>query len=689
MANNSLTPKQIKDLEIALRAYHAEVQKTEDSQKALKSLTDDQRTLLESSLQSQTKATVELSTQISLLERMIKRQTELNTEKQKQSDIEKNNSLDKEKNQKKFSDTVEKDLKKMAGLHEDQAAALKQTLGLTKDLGKEVSDTTLKSAVFASTVTAAGVGAAGLGAVFGKLKTAFKGFSGKMGGFFKKGGGGRKWLAMLGLSKGGIWGNILAFDEMTKKVAKFTAQGLVYNNQIKNITNNNRILGATYEDVSDAIIALYKGTLNFTNFSKKTQNSLIRTVTLLKRFQVSMDDSTKLIKTFTSAINMSGPQADKALKDIAAAAMALKLSPAAAIAAMAKGMNDFVVYGDRAVSVFKGMLGASKALNIDVTKLNTLFGKSLDTFKGAADFAGRFNTAMSRDVVDTISLMRADLPERIRMIKKGFILAGKSIDQMNKWDRQFLANITTQGDVTAAVKLFRGSLDAYDEARDKAKAARHETELFAKRMAVTVTITEKMKALGRALAVAFLPMLQLVNKMLDGFLGSVTAANKLGSQISKATGGGVKGAAGGMLPLVTTGATALGGAWLGKKGMKWIFGKILKKGIGKMIGGAIGGLFGNVGGFFAGMAIGEVISAGISKIFSGKKTTNAGQRTIPGGSASSRQRIDTSRQNINTVNNTRSNNVTVALNVPAGANPQVAQSFRNFRDNLNSALAPT
>ena len=242
-------------------------------------------------------------------------------------------------------------------------------------------------------------------------------------------------------------------------------------------------IGLKSKDVSAAMNVLIQNVATFrqqlSSSDKTTTKAMLNMVAGLKKRGVAEADSGKAIDQFVKALGATPKMAMKSTTSLLTLAQSLNMSAGQAVKDFTSLMPDLATYGDNAVEVFARMSAQARATGIEVGKLNG-FAKKLDTFKGAAEFAQRFNAQLGGMYVSGIELAKMDLPDKITAIQTAFAKSGKSFNEFGKFEKLATAASLGVESVEMAARLLNAK-DDFEEANESIKtSAMSQGELRAK-----------------------------------------------------------------------------------------------------------------------------------------------------------------------------------------------------------------
>ena len=336
---------------------------------------------------------------------------------------------------------------------------------------------------------------------------------------------------------------------------KTTGANKDFARSLTNSYEETRKFGASVEETSAAMGALYTGFTDFTFQDKKTRESLTETATVLAKLGVSNQDFAASVQTMTKAMGMSADAAGQQMLNLEKFAEELGVAPNKLAADFAGAGNMLAKMGDQGVDAFKDLQIASKITGLEMQKILNIVD-NFDTFEGAATQAGKLNAALGGNFVNAMDLMmETDPAARFEMIRESILNTVGSFDEMGYQQKLFYRDALGLSDVGELALVLAGNMEAvtgevdrssqsYEDAAARAKEVASFQEqlnlMFAEMIPILTPIVDMMRE--------FLPILSpiakgigLVTKTLGGLL--VLSSPLYGiSQIFKVLSGDIDGA---------------------------------------------------------------------------------------------------------------------------------------------------
>ena len=251
----------------------------------------------------------------------------------------------------------------------------------------------------------------------------------------------RNWepFQMLGLDKK-VKERRKDYDNITAGIAKATGMGNMYNKTLRESFKELHKLGISFKEASNLIDPLHKNMSGFSDMlNKRLQHELLTTVGTLHQLGIDATTSGKLMDIFTKSLGKGMKPASNFLNKIAQVALELKVPLKDAFADFSSNIDRYIVYGaNKALKVFTNLQAIAKQTGISMSSLHGSIGKGLDTYEGAAKFAGRLNAVLKTNI-STVGLLAAKENERILIVKRALESTGKTFDEMGKYQQITIA----------------------------------------------------------------------------------------------------------------------------------------------------------------------------------------------------------------------------------------------------------
>jgi hypothetical protein len=350
---------------------------------------------------------------------------------------------------------------------------------------------------------------------------------------------------------------IAAFNKSTSSMGE-------YNKQIISVERNNIGLGISTQDSAKAFGSLLTGVTDFAHANAPVPAQLANTAAQMEKLGVSTDLTAK---TMESAMRVMGMSADESMElnnELAAMAIQMKLPIEQVTEGFNAAMPALAKFGRDAVDVFKKVQVASRSLGVSVGDLLTTMGQ-FDTFRGAAEAAGKLNAILGGDLLNSTELLMATEDERLRMVRESLNMSGRTFDSMNRFEKQAIASALGVSDISTATKMLTGDMDKFGAAAEANPLTKEEIE---ERIKKAQAVSEKFAETWRLFAISMYPIVEFfgmvfdklfeLNKLMKGTL--IPTILLVGGAIAFAT-GGLTALLGGVAVLAGAGGmwSALGG----------------------------------------------------------------------------------------------------------------------------------
>jgi len=242
-----------------------------------------------------------------------------------------------------------------------------------------------------------------------------------------------------------------AQDKAAVAFNRATGQAGSFNSQIAGLERSLFTAGISSEEAGQAVQSLFLNMTEFTEMSKREQESLGKTVAILNELGVSTDLVTKNLNFATKAMGMNAAQAEGLQRELFTFAQDLGVSANKIASDFAQFGDEIAALGANGVDAFRDLQVASKSLGMEMGDLLNLT-KQFDRFDTAAESVGRLNALLGGPFLNSVQMVSVTDPtERLRLLKQGIDRAGISFDQMDYYQRLTQKNQKLKSEITASV----------------------------------------------------------------------------------------------------------------------------------------------------------------------------------------------------------------------------------------------
>ncbi len=274
-------------------------------------------------------------------------------------------------------------------------------------------------------------------------------------------------------------------------------------------------IGLTAAESSAAVLALTNNAAffrkSFLATNKATAIFTAQQVAALSKIGVGAETSATSMNIFTKALKQPVSVANKSVMSLVNMADSLEINVGQAIQDFNAEMGNLAQYGDRAVEVFAELEAQAVATGVKVNALAT-YAKGLDTFKGAASVAQRFNAVLGGTFVSVTDLVHADPSEKINLMRDAMSRAGIDFETASRRMKMVIASAAGFSDVQTAAQVV-GSQDDFARARQGMKTSAMSQADFKQKIEATMTRAEIAKKGFSSLAGGMQQYVNVTRKM--------------------------------------------------------------------------------------------------------------------------------------------------------------------------------
>ena len=361
-----------------------------------------------------------------------------------------------------------------------------------------------------------------------------------------------------------------------------TKTGAVSKEFEKKVLETQRRLGKfslTTEDSAKGLGMLITSTTQFQKASKKTDESIAKTVIALEKGFNAGAEGAQAFEQLATTFGKTDKEASKMVENLSLTGKAMSIPVKQMLTSFQQAAPRLAIYGDGMDREFKRLQATSKATGVSISSLLQI-SQGFDTFEDAARKTSQLN-AMFGTQLNSVDLLNMKDEERIRVIREQLALQGKSVETLGKFELLSLSRIIG----VDAATLKAGFKDVGDEVDALiAKGEEGSAQDFGKAVQDALTAQEKFEgAMSRMKNMVVKPIADLLDSIAEfldesGFVDKVEyyfgRLLKFGKDLNKKVADRFKVSptlTAGIGLTIATGAAVIGGAILSKK----IVGKLL------------------------------------------------------------------------------------------------------------------
>lgn len=309
------------------------------------------------------------------------------------------------------------------------------------------------------------------------------------------------------------FGAVLSLDSSAASFVQATGASREFALSAYETRNSLGLLGITGEEAVETAKQLYLGFNEFSQLSRASQQDF---VTLSAQLEKIGGDAAGMAQTFTKVAGMSLGETRTAMLEVAGASEALGI-PFSQVSQDLIGMGElFAKMGSAGLEVFLELEAAAKATGLSVQELYGIVDQ-YDTFENANQAAGRLNMVLGGNLLNTYDLLAASEEERIALLQEAMAQSGATFDDMDRYQKLEIANALNIS-LEQATKLFQTTRGEVEKTAAELMHAGMSTEELAERTKDAATAQEKFNVLMGNFAILVGPIVELLNKMIDGLL---------------------------------------------------------------------------------------------------------------------------------------------------------------------------
>ena len=270
----------------------------------------------------------------------------------------------------------------------------------------------------------------------------------------------------------------------------------------------------TTEDSAKGLGTLITSTTQFQKASKKTDESIAKTVIALEKGFNAGAEGAQAYEQLATVFGKTDKEASKMIENLTLTGRAMSIPVKQMLTSFQQAAPRLAIYGDGMDRELKRLQATSKATGVSISSLLQI-SQGFDTFEDAARKTSQLN-AMFGTQLNSVDLLNMKDEERIRVIREQLALQGKSVETLGKFELLSLSRIIG----VDAATLKAGFKDVGDEVDALiAKGEEGSAQDFGKAVQDALTAQEKFEgAMSRMKNIVVKPIKELLDdvaKFLD------------------------------------------------------------------------------------------------------------------------------------------------------------------------------
>lgn len=269
------------------------------------------------------------------------------------------------------------------------------------------------------------------------------------------------------------------------------------------------------KELAESFSNLYSNMNQFSNLNAKEQANLTASAAKMKNLGVDTKVYAQNLQLLNNSFGMTASASNKTLEELAQKAREAGITPQKMFADLNTSMGNLAAYGGKkALEVFVEMQKQSKALGIEIGKLNGIVGNTWDTFEGAAQRAGGLNAILGGDFLNATQMLNATESERVMLLKKSIEASGQNWQSMDKFQKLSIMNTLGIKDQAEAEALFGKSVS---QTEDQMKKKVNTETTLAQAQLAGADAMRKLELAQRGQAAAAKQMVESLQKLVEMF----------------------------------------------------------------------------------------------------------------------------------------------------------------------------
>ena len=281
------------------------------------------------------------------------------------------------------------------------------------------------------------------------------------------------------------------------------------------LTMDNLDLAISFDQMAGSQMALRESFAQFGFLAEGVRENVTLQTAQLAKLGVEAGTTAEIMNILTLSFGQSASEAAATERQIIGLGQALKIPPGIIARDFAAALPHLAQFGNRAVQVFEELSIAARRAGTSVQELTAIFGEQFNTFEGSVTAAGRLNQALRTDVFSGMELLMATDSERQEIIKNGLRLSGIEFQNLERYEKLYIANAIGIQDIALAARVLGSAQDEVAMRIGDTSFTTAEMEEIAKNATATM---EKLQFVFMQLAVGLEPVVNMFAALIQNLL---------------------------------------------------------------------------------------------------------------------------------------------------------------------------
>lgn len=326
---------------------------------------------------------------------------------------------------------------------------------------------------------------------------------------------------------------VLELDKQSALTTQLTGQNRLYNREIEKASTINRTLGISLSETAEMFRSLYENLSQFSMLTKSARMELVVLASGMQKFGVSGELTSNILQDLTKTLGNTEKEAMNIQKTMFFVARNLGLSVKTTMSEFSRSLEQLSVYGNKSIEIFKNLASVSKLTGIAVSELNAVFGQQLNTFEGSANMAGKLNSILGKDLLNSVDLLYQSEDERLKTVLKSLQADGRNIQNMSKYEKLTIATAIGFKDMNKFIRLTSVSLEELEVQQAKARLAQADQEKWNQTVEKATTFTERWKLMWQEFGIVLSPVLEILTMIVDIFTSMIRVLSEITAELDR------------------------------------------------------------------------------------------------------------------------------------------------------------
>jgi hypothetical protein len=302
-------------------------------------------------------------------------------------------------------------------------------------------------------------------------------------------------------------------DEIGKSIETSVGNASMLKGEVMALYGAGGAYATTMKEAAAAFIDLKSGFAGFEDLSQRHRMGLAETNLQLAKLGINTKELVKSEDLLHKSMKMSITEITKMEKQLYGTAVAMGIPPQKMMSEFASAAPRLAVYGKQMSGVFLDLQNQAKKTGLEMNELLGIADR-FGTFEDAAANVGELNAILGGDFLDAQKMMNMNEAERIKYLGEQLRASGKSLDSMDRFEKQAIAQRLGLKDVSQLMAVYNNETGKTgNKLTDQEKAQQTMNRAMSNAVSLTDRLNRLFEEFGAIFGPLLMPIVDLVKDM--------------------------------------------------------------------------------------------------------------------------------------------------------------------------------